>query len=196
MTNRQHKNVKGGLVQVGFKVGDKVRRKQTGNGGTQIVPVGTLGEVVRVGQSIDVLFEEWAGCDNLQRTQNYGKPEQFVEKVEVKTKLKTWEMLREIKEGDFWKADYNDASLILADGCLRWTYNGTVRVATLDTGFMNAEWEKQPKLVDFPEAWKAYEEGKTIRPGLEQFGYYKPSKGSETSVFTPAEIRGKWQIIE
>lgn len=178
-----------------FQVGDKVKRMKTESAGIQIVPAGTLGEVVRVGGNrVDVLFEEWANSDVLQRTQNYSHPERFVEKVEVKNTVKTWEMLRDIKVGEFW-TNQNGSTVVMhvrAKGLL-WE-SSELPVVFTSTMLETYEWTKQPKFVDFAEAWDAYEEGKTIRP----WAYTHTLKKAETryDTFTSAQIRGKWEVLD
>ena len=63
-------------------------------------------------------------------------------------------------------------------------------------------WEIVPEYVDFAEAWKAYDAGKTIKS--EFWGscdvITKNKEPIRDSIyrwcFTPAEIRGKWLILE
>lgn len=54
-----------------------------------------------------------------------------------------------------------------------------------------------PEYVDFAEAWKAYEEGKTIQSVIKSnpFDTYKKSEDTNRGIFTD-EIRGKWLILE
>ena len=64
----------------------------------------------------------------------------------------------------------------------------------------NVGWQIMPELVSFDEAWKAYEQGKKIQS--EFWGSVEVvSKGAEPKTgyrwcFTPAEIRGQWQILD
>lgn len=59
-------------------------------------------------------------------------------------------------------------------------------------------WQIVPKYVDFAEAWKAYESGKTIKC-VHYSQQYKKSWftcPAKPCTFTENEIRGKWLILE
>jgi hypothetical protein len=176
-----------------FQVGDKVIRLQTE--GIQVVPAGTIGEITFVSKSsTQIKFEDWKGATDGQRNQSYGNAEAYVEKVEVKNTVKTWEMLRDIKVGEFW-TNQNGSTVVMhvrAKGLL-WE-SSDLPVVFTNTMLETYEWTKQPKFVDFAEAWDAYENGKAIRP----WAYTHTLKKAETryDTFTSAQIRGKWEVLD
>lgn len=106
--------------------------------------------------------------------------------------LKTWEMLRDIREGETYESDELGYYVVCdSDGYIQ--YRG-VAIAELTGPFLSKTWRKrQPHvIVDFAKAFAAYEKGATIRP--ESSSSTKYSRGTGCT-FHPADIRGKW-IVE
>ena len=56
------------------------------------------------------------------------------------------------------------------------------------------DWQIVPEFVDFAEAWKAYEDGKTIK-SIPCDAEYWVTDGI-VDAFTSEQIRGKWLILE
>ena len=62
-----------------------------------------------------------------------------------------------------------------------------------------ADWQIVPEYVDFAEAWKAYEEGKTVHSVFSDINYNKHWEGTKPShipSILTTEIRGEWIILE
>jgi len=77
----------------------------------------------------------------------------------------------------------------------KWTSENSICLNLL----LSDKWEIVPEYVDFAEAWKAYEEGKTIKSlGDSRWQTEKYSKkiSQDFCAFTAKEIRGKWGILE
>ena len=71
-----------------------------------------------------------------------------------------------------------------------WSGNKTLYLKDL----LGDDWEIVPEHVDFAEAWKAYEEGKTIK-SIPCDAEYWVTDGI-VDAFTSEQIRGKWLILE
>lgn len=176
-----------------FQVGDRVVRSHYNDG---LIKGGTLGRVV-VGLLSEGVNVKW---DNFDKIQNYSEyaVDKYMEKVvdeSVGTKLKTWEMLRDIKVGDTWKSGVRD--ITFEDCVLPYIVWGNGDVFEINKNVLNLEWTKVPKLVNFAEAWAAYEEGKSIRSCAKNV-YNKsdePHGYADTNMVSPNEIRGKWEIL-
>lgn len=61
---------------------------------------------------------------------------------------------------------------------------------------MTDEWEVMIDYVDFPTAWKAYEEGKTIQSDSGYMFNKKQEKELVYFSFPRKDVRGKWLILE
>jgi hypothetical protein len=112
----------------------------------------------------------------------------------------TWEMLKESKPGDRWVSEqykelvlehHSREGLRLKKLCDEEVFQeGMVYI---DSWFLNTLWSREPKIVDFPEAWAAFEEGKMIKSMHDQATYKK--KEDVIRFFDTNQVRGKWEIL-
>jgi hypothetical protein len=122
--------------------------------------------------------------------------------------MKTWEMLRDIREGDMYevaKGPFEGSAVAFATYS---TYASKVLMWNADRYFDEAEtfvattaildnydWRKRQQLVDFPTAFAAYERGARITSQVTGDWVQKDS-GILSDAFSTNEIRGKWTIEE
>lgn len=102
--------------------------------------------------------------------------------------MKTWEMLRDIREGETYEADPYYVVTCFNGGVRFGSVDG--ELAELSAYFLARSWRKRQQLVDFTTAFAAYEKGATIRPEKSSANY-SPGTGC---VFHPSDIREKWTI--
>ncbi|UKS30222.1 hypothetical protein LOZ80_15280 [Paenibacillus sp. HWE-109] len=121
--------------------------------------------------------------------------------------MKTWEMLRDIREGETYEvasgpfegsavtftayANYASKALVWNDP--RFFQDVETFVPTTDI-LASYEWRKRQQLVDFATAFAAYEKGAWIKS--EVTGDRGLKKDGWRIIFREDEIRGKWIIEE
>ncbi|MEW9698021.1 hypothetical protein [Paenibacillus sp. SI8] len=105
--------------------------------------------------------------------------------------MKTWEMIRSIREGETYET-VTDACYFVTkrDGHLCFRDD---LVAQMTAQLLSKEWRKRQPPVDFMEAFAAYEEGARITSQVTGESFKLRDEGD---LFEDCEIRGKWTIVK